>query len=88
MNIKYQGLRFVASMLNILGWIVGATGFVSSIFLGINASSAGGKLFLLLAGFLITAISTCLLLALSRLINLLIDIESELSALAKKDRNG
>ena len=91
MNTKYQGLRLVASILNILAWIVGATGLVSSIFLGLNASSAGGKIFLLLGGFLITAIFTCLLLAFSRLINLFIDIEThldELSALVKKDKNG
>ena len=39
MNEKYQGLRLIAYILNILAWIVGAIGIVSSIFLGVNASA-------------------------------------------------
>jgi hypothetical protein len=91
MKDKYQGLKFIASIMSILAWLVGAIGFVSSIFLGMNASTAEGKIYLLMGGFLITAIFTCSLTAFSRLIYLLIDIESELrelSALVKKDRNG
>jgi uncharacterized membrane protein len=91
MNVKYPGLKLIASIMSILAWLVGAIGAVSSIFLGMNASTAEGKIYLLMGGFFITAIFTCSLMAFSRLIYLFIDIESELrelSALVKKDRNG
>ena len=83
MNEKYPGLKFVAAILNILAWMVLAIGFISSIFLGIAASTAAAKIYMLVGGFIVTAISCCALFAFSRLINLLIDIESEIRGLSE-----
>lgn len=88
MNIKHEGLRLIAYVLNILAWIVGTIGFISAIFLGINATAVFPKIYLLMLGLLTTAIMTCLLLALSKLIYLFIDIEdglSELTGRSKRD---
>ena len=94
MNDKYPGLKSVATILNILAWMVLAIGFISSIFLGLAGSTFTAKIFMLVGGFVFTAISFCTLFAFSRLIIVLIDIEFDLrqvgnsrSALDKKEKN-
>ncbi len=83
-DAKYQGLQLLASTLKILAWVVGAVGFVSSIFLGIAASSLVPKMFMLLGGLLFTAITTGVLLAISEVIYLFIDIAQDIRKIAGK----
>ncbi len=85
-DTKYQGLQLIASTLKILAWVVGAVGFVSSIFLGIAASSLVPKMFMLLGGLLVTAITTGVLLATSEVIYLLIDVAQDLKKTAGENK--
>jgi len=78
MNKKYEGLRLVAASLRILAWIVAGSGFVSSILLGITATAIIPKVYMLLGGLVVTAITTSLLLAFSGVIYVLVDTTEEL----------
>ncbi len=78
MNKKHEGLRLVAASLRILAWIIAGSGFVSSILLGIAASAIIPKVYMLLGGLVVTAITTSLLLALSGIIYVLVDTAEEL----------
>ena len=89
--MKYQTLNIIATSLRILAWIVVAIGIFSSILLGIRASTISASIYFLIGGFLITTILTLLLLANSKIIQLFIDIEENLSKLvklAKKSEKG
>lgn len=81
--IKYQTLLVTASVLRVLAWAMGIIGTVSSIFLGVAATTLIPKLYILLGGLMITAIGTTALVAASKLIYLLIDIEVDLSRIAE-----
>ena len=82
--MKYQTLRLIASCLKVLTWVVVAVGIVSSIILGIRASSLIPAITFLLGGFVLTAIYALVLLAISKSIYLFIDIEQDLSEIARQ----
>ena len=86
--MKYQTLRIVASCLGVLAWIVLVIGAVISIIIGIAAATIITKVSFLLGGFVLTAIYVFMILATSKLIYLLIDVEenlSQIAALKKKE---
>ncbi len=80
--MKYQTLLIIAASLKVLAWVVGIIGAISSIFLGVAASVPIPKIYILLSGFMVTAVGTVLLLATSKFIYLFIDIEANLSEIA------
>ena len=86
--MKYQSLILIASSTQILAWVTLAIGVLSSIRLGIMATTLIASISFLLGGFIVTAISTLLLLGISKFIHLFIDIQKDLSEIAsaiKKD---
>ena len=84
--MKYQTLRITASCLRILTWVVVAIGVISSILLGIRAATLQASISFLLGGFVFTAICALILLTSSKLIYLFIDIEEDLSEIAKSGK--
>jgi len=80
--MKYQSLILIASCTKILAWVVVAAGVISSILLGIRAATILASVTFLLGGFLITAIATLMLLAISRFIHLFVDMQQDLSEIA------
>ena len=81
--MKYQSLILIASSTKILAWVVLAIGVLSSIRLGIIATTPLASISFLLGGFLVTAIATLMLLATSRFIHLFVNIQKDLSDIAK-----
>ena len=81
--MKHQSLKVVATSFKILAWVVVAIGIFSSILLGIRASTISASIYFLVGGLLITSIVTLLLLANSKIIQLFIDIEKNLSKLVE-----
>ena len=81
--MKYQSLLQIASGIRILAWIVVLTGVISSIRLGIIATTLPASISFLLGGLLVTAISTIMLLASSRFIHLFVDMQKDLSEIAE-----
>ena len=77
--MKYQSLMLIASCTKVLAWVVVAIGVISSIRLGIIATTLPTSVSFLLGGFLVTAIFTLMLLATSKLIHLFVDIQKDLS---------
>ena len=88
--MKHQTLRVAAMLLAILAWVIGATGLVISVLVGIGAATVLAKIGFVLGGFIISAISVIMLLAISRLIYLFIDIEEHLARIAgfKEENTG
>lgn len=86
--MKYQTLSIVASCLKILTWVVAVVGVFMSIRLGIIATTLTAAITFLLGGLVLTAISACILMATSKLIYLFIDMEEELSEIAKLLKTG
>ena len=87
--MKYQSLLIIASGIRILAWIVVAIGIISSIRLGIIATTLPASISFLLGGLLVTALSTIMLLATSRFIHLFVDMQknlSEISELIKRNQ--
>ncbi len=80
--MKHQTLRMAATCLAILAVVNVVVGVAVSVVVGIGAATAIAKIGFVLGGFIITAISAIMLLALSRLILLLIAIEEHLSRMA------
>ena len=80
--MKYQSLILIASCVKVLAWVVVAIGVLSSIRLGIIATTLPASISFLLGGLLITAICTLMLLAISRFIHLFVDIQKDLSEIA------
>jgi len=80
--VKYQSLILIASCVKVLAWVVVAIGVLSSIRLGIIATTLPASISFLLGGLLITAICTLMLLAISRFIHLFVDIQKDLSEIA------
>ena len=80
--MKYQSLILIASCVKVLAWVVVAIGVLSSIRLGIIATTLFASISFLLGGLLITAICTLMLLAISRFIHLFVDIQKDLSEIA------
>jgi hypothetical protein len=80
--LKYQSLILIASCVKVLAWVVVAIGVLSSIRLGIIATTLPASISFLLGGLLVTAICTLMLLAISRFIHLFVDIQKDLSEIA------
>jgi len=80
--MKYQSLIVIASCTKVLAWVVVAIGVLSSIRLGIIATTLPASISFLLGGFLGTAICTLMLLAISKFIHLFVDIQKDLSDIA------
>ena len=81
--MKYQSLLLIASGIRILAWVVVALGAISSIRLGIIATTLPASISFLLGGLLVTALSTIMLLATSRFIHLFVDMQKDLSEIAE-----
>ncbi len=80
--MKYQSLILIASCVKVLAWVVVAIGVLSSIRLGIIATTLPASISFLLGGLLVTAICTLMLLAISRFIHLFVDMQKDLSEIA------
>ena len=80
--MKYQSLILIASCTRILAWLVMAIGVLSSIYLGIIATTLPTSISFLLGGLLVTAIFTLMLLAISKFIQLFVDMQRDLSEIA------
>jgi len=80
--MKYQSLILIASCVRVLAWVVVAIGVLSSIWLGILATTLLTSIGFLLGGFLVTAIFTLMLLATSKFIHLFVDMQEDLSEIA------
>ncbi len=74
-------MRFTANFLYILTWVILVIGVAVSVLLGIFGSTLVSRVILLLGGLVATGVSTLMLFAISRLINLFIDIEEDLKRL-------
>ena len=80
--MKYQSLILISSCTRILTWVVMAIGVLSSIYLGIIATTLPTSIGFLLGGLLVTAIFTLMLLAIAKFIHLFIDMQKDLSEIA------
>jgi hypothetical protein len=81
--MKHQTLHIAATLLAVLAWVIGAAMAVVSVFVGIGAATVIAKIGFVLGGFIISAISVIMMLSVSRLILLFINIEEDLSRIAK-----
>jgi len=77
----------IASCLKILTWVAVVVGVFGSIRLGIIATTLPSAVIFLLGGFFLTAVGASILMATSKIIYLFIDIEEELSEIAKLVKN-
>ena len=77
--MKHQTLRIIAYCLGVLAWLVVLVGVIVSIMIGIASATLIAKVGFLLGGLVLTAITVLILLAASKLIYLLIEIEEDLS---------
>ena len=87
MEMKHQTLRIIAYCLGILTWLVLLVGVIVSIIIGIASAILIAKVGFLLAGLVLTAIIVLILLAASKLIYLLIEIEEDLSEIKDTLKN-
>ncbi|MFC2013019.1 hypothetical protein ACFLUE_01885 [Chloroflexota bacterium] len=85
--MKYHALRLTASCISVLTWVIVAIGIISSIFLGVRAATLQASIAFLLGGFVLTAIYSLMLFAVSRLIYLFIEMKEDLSVIAQSARN-
>ena len=81
--MKHQTLRIASLLLGVLAWVIGAAGAVISIFVGIGAATVVATIGFVLGGFIISAFSVIIMLAVSRMIMLFIDIEEDLAQIAR-----
>jgi hypothetical protein len=86
--MKYQSLLLIASGTKILAWIAVVVGILSSIRLGITATTPLASITLLLGGLLATAMATLLLLATSKFIHLFVDMRRDLREIADSLKKG
>ncbi len=84
--MRHQMLRVIAYSLGALAWIVIIAGIAVSIIIGIGAATVLTRIGFLVAGFMVTAVYALLLLAASRLIYLLIDINDNLSQIVTLEK--
>jgi len=80
--MKYQSLILISSCTRILAWVVMAIGVLSSIYLGIIATTLPTAIGFLLGGLLVTAIFTLMLLATAKVMHLFVDMQKDLSEIA------
>lgn len=81
--MRHQSLRFTANFLYILTWVILGIGVAVSVLLGVFGSTLVSRVILLLGGLVFTGVSVLMLFAVSRLINLFIDIEEDLKRLTE-----
>ena len=81
--MKHQTLRIAALLLSILAWVIGAAGAVVSILVGIGAATVIARIGFVVGGFIISAFSVIMMLAVSKLIYLFIEIEEDLAKIAR-----
>ncbi len=84
--MRHQTLRAIAYSLGALAWIVIIAGIAVSIIIGIGAATVLTRIGFMVAGFMATAVYALLLLAASRLIYLLIDINDNLSQIVTLEK--
>ena len=82
--MKYQTLRIIALCLWILSWVIIAVGIAVSIIIAVGAATAIAKVGFLLAGFVGTAVSGMLFMAVSKMISLFIEIKEDISRILDK----
>jgi hypothetical protein len=76
--MKQQTLRIIAYSLGVLAWVLIIIGIGFTIIIGIAAATVIARVAFVLGGLVMTAFIVASLLAASRLIYLLIDIEEDL----------
>jgi len=76
--MKRQTLRIIAYSLGILAWLLLVIGIGFTIIIGMAAATVIARVAFVLGGLVMTAFIAASLLAASRLIYLLIDIEEDL----------
>jgi hypothetical protein len=77
--MKHQTLRIIAYCISVLAWLLVIAGIVFSIIIGMAAATVFTRIAFTLGGLVITAIIAASLLAASKLIYLLIDMEDDLN---------
>jgi len=80
--MKRQTLRIIAYSLGILAWLVVIIGVAFTIIIGMAAATVIARVAFVLGGLVVAAFIAASLLAASRLIYLLIDIEEDLREIA------
>jgi len=80
--MKYQSLILISSCVKVLAWVVVSIGVLSSIYLGIIATTLPTAIGFLLGGLLVTAIFTLMLLATAKVMHLFVDMQKDLSEIA------
>ena len=80
--MKYQSLLLISFCTRVLAWVVMTIGVVSSVYLGIIATTLLTSVSFLLGGLLVTAIFTLMLLAAAKFIHLFVDMQKDLSEIA------
>ncbi len=80
--MKHKTLHIAASLLTVLAWIIGAVIAAVSIMVGIGAATVIAKIGFVLGGFIISAFSVIMMLAVSKLILLFVSIEEHLAKIA------
>jgi hypothetical protein len=81
--MKHQTLRIAASLLAVVAWVIGVAEAVVAVLIGIGAATVLAKIGFVLGGFIISAFSVIMMLAVSKLIYLFIDIEEDLAKIAR-----
>jgi hypothetical protein len=80
--MKHQTLRIAASLLTVMAWVIGSAEVVVSILVGLGAATVVAQIGFVLGGFIISAFSVIMMLAVSKLIHLFIAIEEHLAKIA------
>ena len=86
-EMKHRTLRVASDLLGILAVVYLVAGVVISVIIGMGAATAMAKIGFVAGGFIITAFSVIMLLAVSRLILLLVSVEEHLAKLAAAVKN-
>ena len=81
--MKHRALQLASNLLAVLAAVYLVAGVVVSIIIGIGAVSVIAKIGFVVGGFILTAISVIMLLAVSRLILLLISVDEHLEQLVQ-----
>ena len=80
--MKRQTLRIIAYSLGVLAWVLVIIGIGFTVIIGMAAATVIARVAFVLGGLVMTAFIAASLLAASRLIYLLIDIEENLREIA------
>ena len=80
--MKHRALRFSAWVLSILAGLMALSGLIVTVIVGMSMKSLISTIAVILVGFILTAISAIILVAVSQLMLLFVRIEEELVMLA------